>query len=185
MSLRLASIGLFASAAIVAVAGILTYAWPAVDSFMFWAAGFVLGLFGLVAGSAHAYFSKPESRWWGPLGVGAALLVASVTVAPFASALSSGAFVMVHRAELDRAASILLSSERASATASGTSCQGLSPAACSELSSTLRSIGAHLGWNGSGGVRIRIRGDYYAAVCPSSCGVRSFPVSQKWRLVTA
>ena len=189
MTLRRTSIGLFVAAAVVAVAGVLTFAWPSVPSGALWLVGVGLGLLGLVASAAYAYFSEPGGRWWGPLAIGAALAVASYAVVPAASALSSATYAWAHRSELDRAAAILLTAERASGSWSGARCRGLSAEDCAALADALVAIGSTVAWGGSGGdgpeVRVSLRGDYDAVRCPAtSCAYGwSIPVGGGWQLV--
>lgn len=188
MTLRRLSIGLFVAAATAAVAGVLTFAWPAAPSGALWLAGVGLGLLGLVAGAAAAYASAPGERWWGPLAVGAALAVASYAAVPAASAVSSATYAWAHRAELDRAAAILLSADRASGTPTGTRCRGLGADDCAALAEALAALGAPIASGGTGGdgprVRVWLRGDYDAVRCagPSCEAGWTVPIGGGWAL---
>ena len=189
ITLRRISIGLFVAAAVVAVSGVLTFAWPSLPSGALWLVGVGLGLLGLVASGAYAFFSEPDRRWWGPLVFGASLAVLSYVAVPAASAVSSATYAWAHRSELDRAAAILLSAERASGSWSGARCQGLSESDCAALADVLVAVGSASAWGGSGGdgpkVHVSLRGDYDAVRCPSrSCDYGwTIPVGAGWQIV--
>ena len=176
------SLSLFAAAAAASLAGVLTVAGLSLPPGPLWLAGAGVGLLGVLAGSAYAFFSARPDRWWVPLGVGLALLVASVVATPFASAASSASYVWAHRAEADRIADVVLSHEWASNLCRSDDAQ------CTRIPPEVFGNTFRAAWGGTrhgASVHLVVRGDWAARYAPEGVdsGPWTIPLGDGWKLV--
>lgn len=186
-----ASVGSFVAASLLAVGGVLVYAWDYIATGVLVLSGALAGCFGLALALGYAWATRRKARWWAPLAVGAALATASVVAVPFATTASSLTYFWAHRAEADQIASLLTEEESASGSMFG--CHGLDEEACDSLRSAVQRMGAVRvsGRSEAGGSRVYIglRGDFDAVTCAgadsSLCDWNwTIPAGGEWRLVT-